>query len=288
MFFSIFNVNKYQIKPKKMLGSKLDILDQKWIDFVFAGRNKAYGAYELRRDNGRNTSKALLMGVILFIVLISADTIFNMVAGFIPKAKEKVKITNVVLAPPPPDVKKPPPPPPPEPPKPKVDQVKFPPPVVKPDVEVKEKPPTVKELEVADPGQKNLKGDKNADVTIDEPVGTSDAKVTEEDPNKIFTSVEQVPEFPGGIEKFYAYLSKNIRYPAVARENGTQGRVIVSFVCEKDGSLTDVKVARGIGDGCDEEAVRVLKASPKWTPGVQNGRKVRVAYSVPISFTLSE
>jgi periplasmic protein TonB len=267
---------------------KLDILDQQWIDVVFANRNKAYGAYELRRDNGRNTRNALIIGIIFFAVAISANTIINMIAGFIPKGKEKVKITNVVLSPPPVDIKKPPPPPPPEPPKPKIDQVKFPPPVVKPDVEVKEKPPTIEELKVADPGQKNLKGDKNAEVTIDEPVGNSDAKVTEEDPNKIFTSVEKNPEFPGGLEKFYAYLGKSIRYPAVARENNTQGKVIVNFVVEKDGSLTDVKVVRGIGDGCDEEAVRVLRASPHWGPGIQNGRPVRCSYTVPISFTLSE
>jgi protein TonB len=271
-----------------MLGSKLDIFNQQWIDVVFAGRNKAYGAYELRKDNGRNAGKALLIAIIVFVVIISANTIINFITGFIPKAKEKVKITNVVLAQPPPDLKKPPPPPPPEPPKPKVDQVKFPPPVVKPDVEVKEKPPTIEDLKVADPGQKNLKGDKNADVTIDEPVGNSDAKVTEEDPNRIFTAVEKEPGFPGGLTAFGKYLEKNIRYPAVARENNTQGKVIVSFVCERDGSLTDVKVARGIGDGCDEEAVRVIKNSPKWTPGIQNGRPVRVSYSVPISFTLSE
>jgi protein TonB len=271
-----------------MFGSKLDILDQKWIDVVFNDRNKAYGAYELRKDNGRNTRNALIIGIILFVFAISFNTILNLISGFIPKAKEKVKITNVVLQPPPVDLKKPPPPPPPEPPKPKVDQVKFPPPVVKPDVEVKEKPPTIEELKVADPGQKDVKGDKNADVTIDEPVGNSNVKATEDDPNKIFTSVEQVPEFPGGLSAFGKYLEKNIRYPAVARENNTQGKVFVSFVCERDGSLTDVKVARGIGDGCDEEAVRVIKASPHWKPGIQNGRPVRVQYSVPISFTLSE
>jgi len=270
-----------------MFGSKLDILDQKWIDFVFTGRNKAYGAYELRRDNGRNTRKALLFGLIFFVVLVTANTVINWIEGFVPAAKEKVKITNVVLSAPPVDLKKPPPPPPPEPPKPKVDQVKFPPPIVKPDAEVKEKPPTVKELEVADPGQKNLKGDKNADVTIDEPVGTSDAKVTEEDPTRIWLSVEKIPEFPGGLDAFSRYLIKNMRYPAIARENNTQGRVIIGFVCERDGSLTDVKVQRGIGDGCDEEAVRVIKASPHWKPGIQNGKPVRVAYSVPISFTLA-
>jgi len=109
----------------------------------------------------------------------------------------------------------------------------------------------------------------------------------EADHNQVFTSVELTPEFPGGWDKFGAYLGKSIRYPALARENGTQGRVIVAFVVERDGSLSDVKVIRGIGSGCDEEAVRVLKNSPTWKPGIQNGRTVRVQYSVPISFTLA-
>jgi protein TonB len=226
----------------------------------------------------------------VFVFVVALPTIINRIQGLIPKADQKVKITDVVLLPPPPvDQTKKPPPPPPEPPKPKVDQVRFPPPVVKPDNEVKEKdPPTIKDLETKDPGQKDQKGDPNADIRIDEPVGNSDVKqVVEADPNQIFTSVEQVPEFPGGLEKFGAYLGKSIRYPAVARENGTQGRVICTFVVEKDGSLTDIKVTRGIGSGCDEEAVRVLKNSPHWKPGIQNGRPVRVQYSVPISFTLA-
>ena len=273
-----------------MLGSKLDILKQEWIDVVFSNRNKAYGAYELRKENSKNTSKSLIIAIVVFVFIVSLPTIINKIKGLIPAKDEKVKITDVVLLPPPPvDQTKKPPPPPPEPPKPKVDQVRFPPPVVKPDNEVKEKdPPTVKELAVADPGQKDQKGDPNADIRIDEPVGNSDVKqVVEADPNQIFTSVEQVPEFAGGLEKFGQYLSKNIRYPAVARENNTQGRVICTFVVEKDGSLTDIKVVRVIGSGCDEEAVRVLKNSPKWKPGIQNGRPVRVQYSVPISFTLA-
>jgi protein TonB len=271
-----------------MFGSKLDILKPEWIDVVFTDRNKAYGAYDLRKENPKNTNKALIIGVVFFVLVISAQTIINFISGFIPKASDKVKITNVVLQPPPPIDQKKPPPPPPEPPKPKIDQVKFPPPVVKPDNEVKEQPPTVKELEVADPGQKTQKGDPNADIKIDEPVGNADVKqVTEEDPNKIFAAVEQEPKFPGGEDAFIRYLGKNIRYPAVAKENNTQGKVFMSFVVEKDGSLTDIKVVRGIGGGCDEEATRVLRQSPKWTPGVQNGRKVRVAYTIPISFTLS-
>jgi len=273
-----------------MFGSKLDILDQKWIDVVFSSRNKAYGAYELRKDNAKNTNRALVIAIILFVFVISLPTIINKLKGLIPKADEKVKITDVVLLPPPPvDQTKKPPPPPPEPPKPKIDQVRFPPPVVKPDNEVKEKdPPTVKELQVADPGQKDQKGDPNADIRIDEPVGNSDIKqVVEEDPNKIFASVENLPEFPGGQDKFIAYLSKNIRYPAVDRENGTQGRVILTFVVERDGSLTDIKVTRSLSQGTDAEATRVLKSSPKWKPGIQNGRPVRVQYSVPVSFALA-
>jgi len=272
-----------------MLGSKLDILKTEWIDVVFTDRNKAYGAYDLRKQNPYNTNKALIIGVAAFVLAISMPTIINIIKGLIPKADEKVKITNVVLQPPPPVNKEKPPPPPPEPPKPKIDQVKFPPPVVKPDNEVKEQPPTVKELEVADPGQKNIKGDPNADIKIDEPVGNSDVKqVTEEDPNKIFTAVEQEPGFKGGIEKFYSYLQKNIRYPAVAKENNVQGKVFLSFVVEKDGSLTDIKVVRSLGSGCDDEAVRVLKGSPRWNPGIQNGRPVRVQYTMPISFTLQQ
>jgi protein TonB len=272
-----------------MFGSKLDILNQQWIDVVFSGRNKAYGAYELRKENPRNTNKALIIGVAAFVLLISFKTIINAIEGFIPKADEKVKVTEVVLPPPPVNEQQKPPPPPPEPPKPKIDQVRFPPPVVKPDNEVQEKdPPTVKELEVADPGQKDQKGDPNADIRIDEPVGNSDVKqVVEENPNQIFTAVEQAPNFPGGDGAFGKYLQKNMRYPAIARENNVQGRVVLTFVVERDGSLTDIKVLRSLGSGTDEEAVRVLKASPKWKPGIQNGRPVRVQYSIPVNFTLA-
>jgi protein TonB len=272
------------------LSSKLDILKPEWLDIVFNGRNKSYGAYELRKQNPKSTVRALILTVILFVFAVSLPTIINKIKGFIPKAPEKVKIVEVNLKPPPPiDNTKKPPPPPPEPPKPKVDQVRFPPPVVKPDNEVKEKdPPTVEELKVADPGPKDQKGDPNAAIRIDEPVGNSDTKAVTEESNEIFTAVEEQASFPGGLEKFGNYLFKNIRYPAVARENNVQGKVFLTFVVEKDGSLTDIKVLRGIGSGCDEEATRVIKASPKWKPGMQNGRAVRSQFTVPISFTLQE
>jgi TonB family protein len=106
--------------------------------------------------------------------------------------------------------------------------------------------------------------------------------------SKIFTSVQQVPEFPGGIEAMYRFLSKNLVYPSWAKSNNFQGRVIISFVVEKDGTLTDMKIYKGIGGGFDEEALRVMRLSPLWKPGIQNGHPVRVAYSVPINFTLSD
>jgi TonB family protein len=111
--------------------------------------------------------------------------------------------------------------------------------------------------------------------------------VDQQDDPKKFRPVEIVPDFPGGMEGFGKFIERNLRYPATARANNTHGRVIVTFVVERDGSLTDLKVARGIGDGCDEEALRIIKSSPKWKPGYQDGKPVRVAYSVPIAFTLS-
>jgi len=272
-----------------ILGSKLDILKPEWLDIVFKGRNQAYGAYELRKQNPKSTVKALVITVLLFVVAVATPTIINKIEGFIPKAKPKVKIVEVVLPPPPPDAIKKPPPPPPEPPKPKVDQMRFPPPVVKPDNEVKEKdPPTVEELKVADPGPKEQKGDPTAAIRIDEPVGNSDTKAVTEDSNEIFNAVEQTAEYPGGLDAFNKYLGNSIRYPGIARENNVQGKVFLTFVVEKDGSLTDIKVLRGIGSGCDDEAIRVIKASKKWRPGMQNGRAVRQQYTVPINFTLAE
>lgn len=274
--------------------AKLDILDPAWIEVVFSGRNKAYGAYVLRKENAKTSVRALIIASLLFILAIAMPTIINKIKGFIPKADVKVKMTEVVLTPPPAvDMTKPPPPPPTvEPPKPKVDQVRFPPLVVKPDNEVPEKdPPTVKELEVKDPGPKDQKGDPTADIRIDEAIGNSDVKqkVVEENTNAIvsFAAVEKLPEFPGGEAAFGKYLSNTIRYPPVAKENNTQGRVIVSFVVEKDGSLTDIKVLRDIGGGCGPEAIRVLQKSPHWKPGIQNGKAVRVAYTMPINFTLA-
>lgn len=273
-----------------MFGSKLDIFKKEWTDVIFKGRNKAYGAYELRQQNAKSTNRALIYGSLFFIFILSINTIVNAIEGFIPKAAPVVKLTDVKLLPPPPvDPAKKPPPPPPEPPKPKVDQVKFPPPVVKPDNQVKEPPPTVTELAKADPGQTNQKGNPNADVNIDEPTGNSDAKVTESDPNQVFAAVEQEPEFRnGGAAGFNAYLAKAVKFPAVDRENGTSGKVIVTFVVERDGSLTDIKALRGPDQSMMDAAVAAIKSSPAWRPGKQNGQAVRVQFTISFAFSLAD
>ena len=105
--------------------------------------------------------------------------------------------------------------------------------------------------------------------------------------NIIFLNVETLPTFPGGVEEFGRFLGKNIQYPEEARKNNTQGRVYCQFIVEIDGSLSSIKVKRGIGSGCDEEAVRVLAISPKWNPGIKNGRIVRVSYTIPIFFQMT-
>jgi protein TonB len=102
----------------------------------------------------------------------------------------------------------------------------------------------------------------------------------------IFTVVESMPVFKGGNAALNPYLSANIKYPVMAKESGIQGKVYITFVVEKDGSITDVKLLRGIGGGCDEEAIRVVKNMPKWTPGKQRGKPVRVQYNLPVRFTL--
>ena len=267
--------------------AKLDLYKTGWIDVVFAGRNKAYGAYELRKDNAKTTSRAMIIGGSLFILVISANTIYKYVSGNLPSLLDKFKQTEIKLVAPPPIDNKPPPPPPPPPPAPKIAEIKFPPPVVVPADEVKDQdPPTISDLKIADIGQKNIEGDPNADVKIEVAEAPKVAKVVEERQVIQMEQVQILPIPPGGFEKWKEFLGR-YEYPALARENNVSGTVYVSFVVEKDGSLTDIKVLRDIGFGTGEEALRLLKTSGKWTPGVQNGLKVPVAYTQPIGLRLN-
>lgn len=108
----------------------------------------------------------------------------------------------------------------------------------------------------------------------------------EAEEEQIFTIVEEQPAFPGGVEEMYKYLGKAVKYPEMAKDAGISGTVYVTFEVDKEGNIKDVKVLRGIGGGCDEEAIRVVKAMPKWKPGKQRGKAVRVQFNLPIKFTL--
>lgn len=116
--------------------------------------------------------------------------------------------------------------------------------------------------------------------------GTGKEPVKEVIENKVYTYVEQMPEPPGGMSALLQYIGKNIKYPPMALRNQVEGKVFVNFVIGPDGSISDVKVQKGIGSGCDEEAARVIKGLPKWTPGKQNGRAVSVSYAVPVTFAI--
>ncbi|MBO7437211.1 MAG: energy transducer TonB [Bacteroidaceae bacterium] len=109
----------------------------------------------------------------------------------------------------------------------------------------------------------------------------------EPEPDEVFMVVEDQPEFPGGTAALLEYLRKNIKYPAICRENNIQGRVIVTFVVNKDGSIVDIEVAKSVNPSLDKEAIRVISQMPKWKPGSQRGKPVRVKYSVPVNFRLN-
>jgi len=154
-------------------------------------------------------------------------------------------------------------------------------------------PPAVQEVEVLNVVEDNVEtesievnteDDKETEVVISAPV---DAPEEDEEEEVVFVVVEKMPEFPGGQQALFKYLSENVKYPVIAQENGIQGRVICQFVVNKDGAIVDVEVVRSGGDpSLDKEAIRVIKSMPKWKPGQQRGKPVRVKYTVPVNFKL--
>jgi periplasmic protein TonB len=251
-------------------------------ELVFANRNKQYGAYVLRTNYQKTAATALVVTIATFVLAICAPIIIKKISGGIEKLNEKPVEVTVELKEPPPLDKNEPPPPPPPPPPPTIETVKFTPPVVvDKEIAEEEQPPPQEKLSETNVGVVTQEGTEGATELPPEPV------VADPDEGKVFTYVEEMPSFPtGGEAGMYEYISKNIKYPPLARENGISGRVFVNFIVDKNGNVKDVKVLRGIGGGCDEEAIRVIKSMPDWKPGKQNGRAVQVSFNVPINFTL--
>lgn len=259
-------------------------------DIVFEGRNREYGAYMLRKVYTKHVTRGLIIAIALFMIFLAAPVISKYI--FPEEAVEEhvaVVDVNTLAEPPPIDKTTPPPPPPPpaEPPPPPIQKtIKFTPPVIKKDEEVrKEEVPDVQDLKEAAVDVKTQEG-TTTKPDLSGLEGTGDAAVADVVEDKVFEFVEQQPEFPGGQDAMMKFLGQNIRYPSVAQRNGLEGRVILSFVVDQNGEISDIKVLKPLGGGTDEEAIRVIKTMPKWRPGKQNGRAVKVKFTLPVLFSI--
>jgi protein TonB len=255
-------------------------------EIVFEDRNKTYGAYDLRKNHNKSVAIALLITGASFLFAVSLPKIIDWITHKMEEVEVPVDITPVDLtAPPPLDETEPPPPPPPPPPV--METVKFTPPVVTDD-EVVDEPPPVQTEETPQISTETHEGDGNQDIIIPENTGPA---VVEEVVEAPLVIVEQMPEFTGGDAARTKWIQNEIMkrgYPQMEKEAGIQGTVYLTFVVEKDGSITDVKVLRGVsgGPGYDKLALAVTKAMPAWKVGKQNGRAVRVQFNMPIKFSV--
>ena len=274
--------------------AKIDLISNEWADLVFQGRNKVYGAYQLRRG----TSKRNIVSMI-FVAAVAAVAYLGLAAynsyqeaqkakfeaemeASLLDAKKEAKVEKKTETPKVEQVQK-------------VEKVKssiaFTPPVIKKDSEVKpeEEMKTQDELKETKTaiGAFDVKGNDDAGGTVlkaVEEIAAPEPPKHEEEQNKIFEVVEQQPQFPGG--SVNGWLADHIKYPVVAAETGISGRVVVQFVVERDGSVSQVRVVRGVDPSLDKEAQRVISSMPKWIPGKQNGQAVRSRFTVPVTFRL--
>lgn len=267
--------------------AKLDLTSEKWCELVFEGRNKDYGAYDLRRNSALRHNKAM---IIITVLAVACFTVPALIKAVIPQREIKEIMTEVTTLSqlPPPEVKSeaikkvnaaPPPP--------LKSTIKFTAPVIKKDEEVREEDEIKTQEEVT-----------NAKVAIsvadvkgnDEENGADIAdlkEIAQDDPDVPFQVVEQMPVFPGGEKAMMKFINKQIKYPVLAMENGIEGRVILRFVVLPNGEIGEINILRSVDDSCDKEAIRVIRSMPKWIPGKQNGMAVSVYFTLPIAFQLS-
>lgn len=281
------------------MAKDVDLTSREWSDIVFEGRNKEYGAYVLRTNSKPRHLKAFIYTIIgLVIIGVGAASYMSVQAyiaeqaaitdqasqelvAFVDQAEEEPEeeIQEKVEMPEPEAL-----------PEEILNTVKVTELLIAKDEEVKKED----EIKTAD----ELKETETAFGSTDFDKGTDDRNVVREykneviveekkpEPEKVFTAVEQMPQFPGGDAALMKYLSNNINYPQIAMENGVQGRVIVQFVVTKNGTVGEVKVIRSVDRDLDKEAVRLCKSLPKFIPGKMNGQAVNVWYTLPITFRL--
>ncbi|ASZ11037.1 energy transducer TonB [Chitinophaga pendula] len=273
---------------------------KEFLDILFNGRNKDYGAYDLRVRYDKRVRNAIATMASFALVILAAYSFSS--RSVAATVNTKAIVNEVILD----DLKMPeaklvpPPPPPPA----------TPPPALKPTIRVttprivedqqvaeKEQPPRMDEIIKTSVSTVNAAGNVNGidpDMIPDIGKGAGTGVVSVPTPAKEendhpFTFVEQMPAFPGGEEALMKYLLNNTTYPHIAMENGIEGTVYVGFVVDREGNVIDVRLAgQKKGGGLDEEAVRVIQKMPKWKPGKQNGRAVAVVYSLPVKFKLEQ
>ena len=275
--------------------AKVDLIDNSWVDLVFEGKNQEYGAYVLRKETGKRNVKALIW-VMIAIAAIFAIAYANLAIQNAMKqnvsVETDVELSKLAQKKEAKVERK-------EPVKVEMEQkvvekvkssVKFTAPEIKKDDEVKPEDELKSQDDLSKTntaiGAFDVKGNDEAEGEVLKAKEVVVDEKPKEEETKVFDVVEQMPQFPGGPQALFEYLSKNIKYPVVAEENGIQGRVIVTFVVERDGSITDVKVAKSVDPSLDKEAQRVVRSMPHWIPGKQNGAAVRVKYTVPVTFRL--
>ncbi len=280
-----------------MLNSKFDLYKNEWLDLVFTDRNKSYGAYDLRAHYGDNMMKALAITLTGFTIaaisltiafrhdIVPADCppILNKVDVELPKTppkfeeiKEAKLNTKKVDLPKTSTVKQT-----------NVPTTKFVvPKITSEEVKTDFKMPDP-DLQIASVDNKGDASKPSTTIFDGGTPGKTDVGVKGDDNGesaKIFDGVEVMPEPVGGAAAWSKFLQRNLRYP----DTEVEGRVILSFVVEKDGHLTDIQVVKGVLSELDREALRVLKLAPAWKPGKQNGQPVRVKYTIPIVFMLNQ
>lgn len=269
--------------------AQVDLSSQAWCDLIFNGKNKAYGAYKMRENSPKRHNIAVVLVIVIALIGFSIPALIKMAT---PKQKEVMtEVTTLSqleepevkqeemkrvepVAPPPPALK---------------SSIKFTAPVIKKDEEVRDEDEIKSQTELTETkvaiSIADVKGNDEAngkDIADLKQVVTQ-APAQEE---QVFDMVEQMPTFPGGTAELMKYIADHVKYPTIAQENGTQGRVICQFVVGSDGTVRNVTVLKKLDPYCDKEAVRVIMNMPKWIPGKQNGKAVSVKYTVPIVFRL--
>lgn len=279
--------------------ANIDVTTNAWVDMIFEGRNQAYGAYKLRRNTPkRNVYSIVVIALLaaLFIGIYVAKSAYDKYQAAHQKNEQVTELSTIAKTEKKAEVKR----------KENIipekkqevvkevkSSIKFTAPVIKKDNLVKPEEELKTQDEIMQTktaiGALDVKGNSDNGEVLKVTQRVADEPVKVEKPEvetKVFDVVEQMPSFPGGNSALMQYLAQNIKYPVVAQENAVQGRVVVSFVVERDGSITDVRVVRSVDPSLDREATRVVKSMPNWIPGKQNGSAVRVKYNVPVAFRL--